>query len=348
MIDREHAIALLFARMYEPEPRPAPAFWLGALEPWWAWEGRAHARLILSARRIQRRMSGGRGRLRPVDVPLFIDSGAFSELAAHGRWTWPAHDYVAFIRDVVRQLGDDAVEHVGIQDWMCEAHMLARTGATVEEHQRRTVDSFLQLRRLAPEVPWVPTLQGFTACEYLRCAEMYAAAGVALEDQRLVGLGSVCRRSNTTEIERVIAEVRQGLPARVRLHGFGVKSAGALRACYQLASVDSMAWSRAARELEADLRQALGLSVDAPADQVMAATEEQLARIDLDLVDFFEWKREACPRTAAVSQEFAEHWRARQIAGLAAALVDRLIARDAPGPAGPFEPEQLDMFKEAA
>jgi hypothetical protein len=342
MIDREHAIALLIARMYEPEPRPAPAFWLGALETWWAWEGRADARVMVSARRFRRRMSGPKSEPRPADVPLFIDSGAFSEIAAHGRWTWPAHDFAAFIEDLARRVGD-AVEHVGIQDWMCEPHMLGLTGLDVEEHQRRTVASFLELRQLAPGVPWVPTLQGFTAAEYLRCAEMYAAAGVALEDQILVGLGSVCRRSNTVEIESVIDAV----PARVRLHGYGVKSKGTLRACYKLASFDSMAWSKEARELEIDLRQALGLPADAPADQVMAATEEQLARIDLDLVDFFEWKRDACPRTAAASQLYAEHWRARQIAALAATMVDRLIAPDVPI-AEPVGPEQLDMFLEAA
>lgn len=346
MIDREQAIALLFARMYEPEPRPAPAFWLGALDTWWAWTGTAHARVMLSARRFRRRSSGPKSRPRPADVPVFIDSGAFSELSAHGRWTWPAHDFAAFIADLVRRV--EHVEHVGIQDWMCEPHILAKTGATVEEHQRRTVDSFLELRRLAPKVPWVPTLQGFTAAEYLRCAEMYDAAGVALEDQRLVGLGSVCRRSNTTEIEQVIDAVRAGLPTRIRLHGYGVKSRGTLRACYKLASFDSMAWSREARELEVDLRQALGLPAEAPAAQVQAATEDQLARVDLDLLDFWEWKRDACRTTAAASQAYAEHWRARQTAALAAEMVDRLLAREAPAEPEQAAPAQLDMFTEAA
>lgn len=37
IVDREHAITLLVQRMLEEDPRPAPAVWLGALEPWWAW-----------------------------------------------------------------------------------------------------------------------------------------------------------------------------------------------------------------------------------------------------------------------------------------------------------------------
>ena len=70
---------------------------------------------------------------------------------------------------------------------MCEPHMIARTGLSVPEHQRRTVASFLRLRELAPEVPWLPTLQGHTIEDYLRCIDMFEAAGVALEAQ-----GSSC------------------------------------------------------------------------------------------------------------------------------------------------------------
>lgn len=343
MSDRSEAVALLVERMYSEETRPAPAVWLGAHEPWWAWEGRADARVLLSARRIEERMSGGRGRLRSADVPVFIDSGAFSELSKHGRWTWSPESFVGFIRAVARALG--SVEHVGIQDWMCEPEIIAATGLDVEEHQRRTVASLLQLRRLAPEIPWLPTLQGYTAADYLRCAQMYADAGVDLED-RLVGIGSVCRRSNTLEIERVLGEVRRGLPARVRLHGYGVKSDSAILACWWMASFDSAAWSALARRLESKLRRALGLPCNAPSAQVLAATDEQLARVDLDLVDFLEWKRERCPKTAAASQEFAEHWRSRQVAGLAARMVDHLLARG--GDADPDRDEQLELFKEAA
>lgn len=353
MILRDQAVALLVERMYSADPRPAPAVWLGAHEPWWAWEGRADARVLLSARRIEERLSGGRGRLRPADVPVFIDSGAFTEVSNHGRWTWAPEAFVAFIRLVARALG--SVEHVGIQDWMCEPEILALTGLDVEEHQRRTVASFLQLRRLAPEIPWVATLQGYTAVDYLRCAQMYADAGVDLEDERLVGVGSVCRRSNTLEIERVLGEVRRGLPARVRLHGYGVKSDSAALACWWMASFDSAAWSALARRLEAKLRRALGLPCKGPRAQVLAATDEQLAAVDLDLVDFLEWKRERCPASAAASQEFAEVWRARQIATLAAAIVDRLQAsgtvRDADellAGAAPVGAEQLDMFQGAA
>lgn len=78
--------------------------------------------------------------------------------------------------------------------------------------------------------------------------------------------------------------------------------------------------------------------------EVVAATDEQLATVDLDLVDFLDWKRARCPKTAAASQEFAEHWRARQVAALAATMVDHLMN----GGSANDQAEQLDMFQGAA
>src|SRR5437764_1164840 len=59
------------------------------------------------------------------------------------------------------------------QDWMCEPFMVSRSGMSVTEHQTRTVASFAELRGLAPDLPFMPVLQGWTVAEYLRCAGMY-------------------------------------------------------------------------------------------------------------------------------------------------------------------------------
>lgn len=47
-MDREAAIGALVLRMLSDDTRPAPAIWVGALEPWWAWEGNVAGRVILS------------------------------------------------------------------------------------------------------------------------------------------------------------------------------------------------------------------------------------------------------------------------------------------------------------
>jgi hypothetical protein len=132
---------------------------------------------------------------------------------------------------------------VAPQDWMCEPYIIAKTGLSVDEHQRRTVASFVSLRsRLGPLV--IPVLQGYGPREYDRCVSMYQDAGVDLGAEPVVGLGSVCRRSGTREATRLIRYLGDHC---LRLHGFGIKGS-TFRACRDLlASADSMAWSLAAR-----------------------------------------------------------------------------------------------------
>ena len=74
----------------------------------------------------------------------------------------------------------------------------------------------------------------------MHCADLYAAAGIDLAAEPIVGLGSVCRRQATSEIAEIVATFEaRGL----RLHGFGVKTDGLGDYGDQLASADSMAWS---------------------------------------------------------------------------------------------------------
>jgi hypothetical protein len=122
--------------------------------------------------------------------------------------------------------------------------MLARTGRTISEHQALTVDNYCTLRQLAPGLPFIPVVQGWTLLDYLACVDRYAAAGVELATVPLVGLGSVCRRQATGEIGAIAAELAR---AGLRLHGFGVKRRGLARYADHLASADSLAWSYAAR-----------------------------------------------------------------------------------------------------
>jgi hypothetical protein len=130
------------------------------------------------------------------------------------------------------------------QDWMCEPAVIARTGLTVRDHQERTVANFAELRTLAPDLPFVPVLQGWTLPDYYRCVDLYVRTRIDLLAAPVVGLGSVCRRQATGEIED-IARALAGLG--LRLHGFGVKTAGLARYAEHMVSADSLAWSYEAR-----------------------------------------------------------------------------------------------------
>lgn len=211
--------------------------------------------------------------LRLTDVPLFlksehlrtavkplraigryaVDSGGFSELQRHGRWTRTPRQYVDDLRRIWEHVGP--YDWAAGQDWMCEDLIIhggtsggglhfVGTHLSVPEHRRRTVHNFLELRSMGPELRIIPTLQGGTVAEYHECADLYESYGVDLRREPIVGLGSVCRLQSTAKG----AEIVTAMAARgYRLHGFGIKTLGLERVGHLLASADSAAWSYHAR-----------------------------------------------------------------------------------------------------
>jgi hypothetical protein len=200
---------------------------------------RTEVPMFLSRRVLEKRKS-------PVKsiAPWALDSGGFSELKLNGGWKITPDEYV----ETVNRLNKTPhLRWAAQQDWMCEAIMIEKTGLTVREHQRRTVENFLELRKLDCDVPIIPVLQGYTMDEYKECFEMFEVAGVDLRSESLVGLGSVCRRQNTDDIERIVSCFHS---KDLRLHGFGVKIQGLRRYGEMLESSDSLAWSFGARYLQ--------------------------------------------------------------------------------------------------
>jgi hypothetical protein len=221
-------------------------FLLGTHQPQWL--GRTSVPLFISHRRLMKRKT-----LPRALGPWALDSGGFSELSMFGEWRTTAWEYAWAVRRYMIEIG--RLVWAAIQDWMCEPFALKRTGYTVEEHQRRTVGSYLDLRGLAPDLPWAPVLQGWAPDDYLRHVELYDRAGVDLGTLAVVGLGSVCRRSQTDEIVRLVYRLSD---LGIRLHGFGVKTEGLRSIAHRLVSADSMAWSFQARRAKRRLDGCVG------------------------------------------------------------------------------------------
>lgn len=216
-------------------------FYLGTHQAKWLRDGTMPP-LFVSARRLRQFVSRGDD-FPKAQVVWALDSGGFTELSQHGWWDTSIEDYAG---SVVRWMDEGGAPPVfaAPQDWMCEPVMLAKTGLTVRDHQHMTVENFCRLRDEYSFVPWIPVLQGWTLDDYMYCAELYAASGVSLQHERTVGLGSVCRRESTAEIGEIVSTFYR---AGLRLHGFGVKTAGLRAYGRMLDSADSMAWSYAAR-----------------------------------------------------------------------------------------------------
>ncbi len=213
-------------------------FYLGTHVPRWLSLPRfAGVPLFVSARRLRDQRTW-----KPAATRWALDSGGFTELTMHGRWTVTPAQYVADARRWFAQIGP--ADWCAPQDWMCEPHMLEKTGKTVREHQELTVANYLVLRALAPELPFAPVLQGWRYADYMRHVEDYRAAGVDLAALPVVGVGSVCRRQDTGMAEELMHDL---YGVGIKAHGFGFKLKGLARCARWMHSSDSMAWSFQAR-----------------------------------------------------------------------------------------------------
>ena len=212
-------------------------FFLGPHET--SWLGRTDCPLFVSRRRLARRR-------RPSRALGYwaLDSGGFSELNLHGCWKTSPAQYAEEVERYQYEIGN--LEFAAVQDWMCEPFVLSKTGKTLREHQERTIQSYLDLKALAPDAPWMPVLQGYVIDDYLAHVEQYDSAGIDLTRFDRVGVGSVCRRQNTREIQELFEALRPlGLP----LHGFGLKTQFLKAMAFKagLTSFDSLSWSLDAR-----------------------------------------------------------------------------------------------------
>lgn len=176
-------------------------------------------------------------RVKPVDHgDWLMDSGGFTMISKHGRYTISEEQYLACIRHHNPKLAF-------CQDWMCESFILAKTGLTIEDHQRRTLDSYLSLSAKEPRIR--PVLQGWGMFDYWRHIEMYEKAGVRLD--QLFGVGTVCSRNgDPLLIFGIMLGIKLAAP-QMQLHGFGVKTEALAMCAPLMASADSMAWSSRGR-----------------------------------------------------------------------------------------------------
>lgn len=213
-------------------------FFLGTHMPGWLADQRfADVPLFVSRRRLEKYVA-----LPRAVGSWALDSGGFTELSMHGGWTLPPRAYAAQVRRYRDEIG--RLVWAAPQDWMCEPQVLQVTGLTVAEHQRRTVENVLELRALAPDLPFIPVLQGFTLEDYEACVERYDRAGLDLRREIVVGLGTICRRQGTVEAETIIRRLRG---AGIHVHAFGAKTTGLRRYAPEVQSADSLAWSFDAR-----------------------------------------------------------------------------------------------------
>lgn len=215
-------------------------FYLGTLSAMWL--ERTTVPIFLSRRAMPRK------KLHSATCDWALDSGGYSELHMNGGWNVMLADYAAEIKRWQENVG--RLDWAAPMDWMCEPSVRAKTGLSVKEHQLRTIGNFIELRERLGSVV-IPVLQGWAPGEYEDCIELYGQHGIDLWEEPVIGLGSVCRRGEDTEIGRILR--RLGDELQLKIHAFGVRGKTLQAHAEVLTSADSLAWSyraRAARQYQ--------------------------------------------------------------------------------------------------
>jgi hypothetical protein len=186
-----------------------------------------------------------RGRRSGFPVRRWVmDCAGFVTLDLLGGYPEPVAAYAAQIK----RFADNGRMLAAVsQDYMCEPFMLVKTGLSVAEHQRLTIERYDELVGLdCGGASIMPVLQGYAAADYVEHLRQY---GTRLASRAWVGVGSVCKRNaNPNAVETILLAIKSERPD-LRLHGFGVKVTALGRQLVRdlLFSADSMAWSYAAR-----------------------------------------------------------------------------------------------------
>ena len=213
-------------------------FYLGTHET--SWLRLTSIPLFISAIRLRRRKT----RFPQSKGKWALDSGGFSELNKTGTWSVTAKAYSDEVSKWMEEIG--SLEWAAIQDWMCEPIVLKKTGKTVLDHQRLTIQNYHDLIAIDGSKPWIPVVQGWEFDDYLKHVEMYYESGVDLRKCKLVGIGSVCRRQDTLMVESLIKVLAT---SGIKVHGFGFKIDGLKKCSRWLESADSLSWSFYARRV---------------------------------------------------------------------------------------------------
>lgn len=188
---------------------------------------------------------------------VHLDSGGFVAMKRYGRFRFSVEQYAQLAAEMSPQWWAQ-------MDLCCEPEVAADR-AEVFRRIDATAANLRECRAQAIQAgakqPLI-VLQGWQPSDY--------TSGPAFDDPgfqwpEIVGVGSVCRRSlhGSAGLLAVLRALDARLPGHVRVHLFGVKSQAVekLRWHPRIASVDSMAWSYAARQ---DCRKA-GTSCDGEA-----------------------------------------------------------------------------------
>lgn len=177
----------------------------------------------------------------PADMigKLAIDSGGFTAAKRWGRYPWTPAQYASFIHEMSR---DVPVEWAAVMDYACEPGVNREILSTNLKRIEATIENERACRNAAPDLPWLPVLQGDALAERLYDLKLREKAG--LLPGPMAGIGSICGRGIISARETILFYLSH-LGPETKYHAFGlhVQALDCLQTRSIIASWDSYSWN---------------------------------------------------------------------------------------------------------
>lgn len=146
---------------------------------------------------------------------MCVDSGGFTAARRWGRYPWSTEQYADFIRAISR---DVPLAFCAIMDYACEPTVNRSILATNQQRIDATIENEQACRAAAPDLPWLPVLQGDNLAE--RAYDLSRRRETGLLPECYAGIGSVCGRGAVAA--RKVIQFYAGQLFGMRYHAFGM------------------------------------------------------------------------------------------------------------------------------
>jgi hypothetical protein len=224
----------------------------------------------------------------PIDhvASMCIDSGGFTAARRWGKYPWTVEQYVDFIRAVSR---DIKLDFCSILDYACEPSVNRSAYQTNIERIEATIENEIACRKAAPDLPWLPILQGDSLEERQYDLDRRRELGLLPTDY--AGIGSVCGRG-AGGAAQVVKFYADRLPG-VQYHGFGmhIQALDDDTVYAALRSWDSYSWTWGRGQTE----------IDRPPEYYWRKGEESYSTYTRRMAELY-WKNTIQPRLIRARQ----------------------------------------------
>lgn len=146
---------------------------------------------------------------------ICIDSGGFTAAKRWGKYPWSVGQYADFIGEVSR---DVVLDFAAIMDYACEPSVNREVYRSNKERIKATIRNETECMRVAPDLPWLPVLQGDNQTE--RAFDIAIRRRIGMLPAGYAGIGSVCGRGRAGAVETILF-YRDQLPG-IKFHCFGM------------------------------------------------------------------------------------------------------------------------------